>query len=166
MFRCPTSELPICPRGSPTARPEASSVVHALSRNSRSKRGVSAAAIAFDSVSLRQPKPSSTIRMRNGRSVIVKRVSGVGCRVSERLPPTATSGFRLAARDHIKKVELHSHSPPPTPHSLETATLSPLAFSTREGRTHEDLGVQDHQRPVGELLDGSAARRGVEPARG
>src|SRR3954452_20381552 len=46
------------------------------------------------------------------------------------------------------------------------ATLSPLAFSTREGRTHKDLGVQDHQRPVGELLDGSAARRGVEPARG
>src|SRR3954452_11284693 len=140
MLRCPTSELPICPRGRPTARPEASSVVHALSRNSRSKRGVSASAIAFDSVSFRQPKPSRTMRMRNGRSGI-------------------------AARDHIKNAEILSHSPHPTPHSLETATLSPLAFSTWEGRTHEDLGVQDHQRPVGELLDGSAACRGVEPAR-
>ena len=50
--RCSDARPRSCPsgrRGKPTARPEASSVVHGDSRNSRSKRGVSASAIAFDS---------------------------------------------------------------------------------------------------------------------
>src|SRR2546423_8073302 len=67
MLRCPTSELPICPSGRPTAAPDASSVVHGMSRNSTSKRGVAASAIALYSRSLRQPKPSRTMRMRKGR---------------------------------------------------------------------------------------------------
>src|SRR5216684_5864459 len=67
MFRWPTSEFPICPAGSPTARPEASSVVHGDSRKRRSNRGLSAWAMALYSRSLRQPNPSRTMRMRNGR---------------------------------------------------------------------------------------------------
>src|SRR5436190_24342842 len=67
MFRCPTSEFPICPFGNPTASPDASRVVHDDSRKRRSKRGVAASAIALYSRSLRQPKPSRTMRMRKGR---------------------------------------------------------------------------------------------------
>src|ERR1051325_408827 len=70
MFRCPTSEFPICPSGRPTARPEASSVVHGQSRKRASKRGFSAAAMALYSVSRRQPKPSRTMRMTKGRAGI------------------------------------------------------------------------------------------------
>src|SRR5438034_7380588 len=66
MLRCPTSEFPIWPSGKPTALPEASSVVQAIWRKRRSSSGVSACAMAFHSRSLRQPKPSRTIRMRKG----------------------------------------------------------------------------------------------------
>src|SRR5213594_1216543 len=66
MLRCPTSELPICPRGNPTASPEASRVVHSISRKRRSKQGVDASAIALYLRSLRQPNPSMTMRMRKG----------------------------------------------------------------------------------------------------
>ena len=47
IVRCPTSELPICPGGSPTAPPEAASVVCGYSRQSRSKTGVRASSTAF-----------------------------------------------------------------------------------------------------------------------
>src|SRR5437762_2250343 len=90
MFRCPTSEFPICPFGNPTASPDASSVVHDASRKRRSKRGVSASAIALYSRSLRQPKPSRTIRLRNGRCAITAR------KISEEL----RRGLFLALEDH------------------------------------------------------------------
>src|SRR5947209_3732557 len=70
MLRCPTSEFPIWPSGRPTAAPEASSVVHGMSRKRASKRGVSAVAIAFHCFSLRQPNPSRTTRMRKGRGAM------------------------------------------------------------------------------------------------
>src|SRR5205085_7062021 len=77
MFRCPTSELPIWPGGSPTARPDASSVVHEQFAKSSSKRGLSACAMALNSVSLRQPKPSRTMRMIDGRLGLTRRkISG------------------------------------------------------------------------------------------
>ncbi len=47
IVRWPTSELPIWPSGSPTASPEAFSVVCGYSRQSRSKTGVSASSTAL-----------------------------------------------------------------------------------------------------------------------
>src|SRR5205814_1269568 len=97
MFRCPTSEFPICPFGNPTASPEASSVVHDDSRKRRSKRGVSASAIALYSRSLRQPKPSRTMRMRNGRCAITAR------KISEDIDLRrlrAACGLFLSLEDH------------------------------------------------------------------
>src|SRR6266545_2170454 len=73
MFKCPTSEFPIWPAGSPTAIPDASSVVHGDSRKSRSNRGVFACAIALNSRSLRQPNPSMTTRIRKGRLATLRR---------------------------------------------------------------------------------------------
>ena len=42
MLRCPTSELPICPAGRPTASPDASSLVHGRVANTSSRHGVRA----------------------------------------------------------------------------------------------------------------------------
>ena len=62
MLRCPTSELPICPGGSPTSRPE-------VRRNacgpsiSASNTGVSASCTALPAVSSRQPQPSKITSM-------------------------------------------------------------------------------------------------------
>src|ERR1044071_676424 len=75
MFRCPTSEFPICPAGKPTAPPDASSVVHGQWRKSSSKRGARASAMALYSRSARQPKPSRTMRMTNGRSLTKRTLS-------------------------------------------------------------------------------------------
>ena len=49
MLRCPTSELPICPSGSPTASPAHSIGAQGLVANSASSTGVSAKATALPS---------------------------------------------------------------------------------------------------------------------
>src|SRR3990172_2710511 len=68
-FRCPTSEFPIWPAGSPTRSPEAWIRVRGNSDQSRSKNGVSARATAFPSFSSRWPQPSMMISATNGRFI-------------------------------------------------------------------------------------------------
>ena len=63
MFRCPTSELPICPSGRPTASPLAPIDVCEYSRNILSRFGFRAAAIALPRASSERPKPSSITSM-------------------------------------------------------------------------------------------------------
>src|SRR6476661_2076803 len=58
MFRWPTSEFPICPRGRPTASSEASIVVCAQERHRRSQFGLTARLIALSGASSRHPTPS------------------------------------------------------------------------------------------------------------
>ena len=65
-LRWPTSELPICPSGRPTASPFAVSVVCGCSSHSRSNTGVSASAIALPGPSGASPQPSSTTRQTDG----------------------------------------------------------------------------------------------------
>src|SRR5437016_7381718 len=61
-FRCPTSLLPICPSGSPTARPDAFSSVRGAFAQRRCQVGVRPSSIAFPIWPGRKPQPSSTIR--------------------------------------------------------------------------------------------------------
>src|SRR5260370_1303111 len=61
-FRCPTSLLPICPSGSPTGSPEASSSVRGPRAHNRCQVGVSPSSMALPSRPGRKPQPSSTIR--------------------------------------------------------------------------------------------------------
>src|SRR5260370_1733087 len=61
-FRCPTSLLPICPSGSPTGRPEASSSVRGAGSHNRCHVGVGPSSIALASRPGRNPQPSSTIK--------------------------------------------------------------------------------------------------------
>jgi len=60
MLVWPTSELPICPSGSPTASPAVCSSAKGMSRASLSSAGVPASAMALLSRSRRSPQPSST----------------------------------------------------------------------------------------------------------
>src|SRR5437899_10814629 len=61
-FRCPTSLLPICPSGSPTASPDALSNVRGAFDQRRCQVGVRPSSIAFPTWPGRKPQPSSTIR--------------------------------------------------------------------------------------------------------
>src|SRR3989442_1624119 len=61
-FRCPTSLLPICPSGSPTASPDALSSVRGAFAHSRCHGGARATSIALPTWPGRKPQPSSTIR--------------------------------------------------------------------------------------------------------
>src|SRR3989441_4403554 len=61
-FRCPTSLLPICPSGSPTASPDALSSVRGAFAQRRCQVGVRPSSIAFPTWPGRKPQPSSTIR--------------------------------------------------------------------------------------------------------
>src|SRR5437773_3710563 len=61
-FRCPTSLLPICPSGRPTASPDALSSVRGARFQSRCQMGVSPSSTALPSRPGRKPQPSSTIR--------------------------------------------------------------------------------------------------------
>src|SRR2546428_4100699 len=61
-FRCPTSLLPICPSGSPTASPDALSGVRGAFAQRRRQVGVRPSSIAFPTWPGRKPQPSSTIR--------------------------------------------------------------------------------------------------------
>src|SRR5215471_13827036 len=66
MFWCPTSELPICPSGRPTASPEDLIAVCGHSRASLSMLGVRARAMALPSLRGLMPHPSIIIST-NGR---------------------------------------------------------------------------------------------------
>src|SRR5216117_968149 len=61
-FRCPTSLLPICPSGRPTASPDASSNVRGALAQRRCQVGVSPSSTAFPCRPGRNPQPSSTMR--------------------------------------------------------------------------------------------------------
>src|SRR5438094_62739 len=61
-FRCPTSLLPICPSGSPTASPDALSNVRGAFDQRRCQVGVRPSSTALPSRPGRKPQPSSTIR--------------------------------------------------------------------------------------------------------
>src|SRR5881409_4287486 len=61
-FRCPTSLLPICPSGRPTASPDALSNVRGAFDQRRCQVGVRPSSMAFPSRPGRKPQPSSTIR--------------------------------------------------------------------------------------------------------
>src|SRR6267143_668780 len=61
-FRCPTSLLPICPSGRPTASPDALSNVRGAFAQRRCQVGVRPSSTAFPSRPGRKPQPSSTIR--------------------------------------------------------------------------------------------------------
>ena len=65
-FRWPTSELPIWPSGSPTARPQAVSCVCGCSAQSRSKTGVSASSTALPGPGGARPQPSRMTRQTRG----------------------------------------------------------------------------------------------------
>ncbi len=59
-FMCPTSEFPICPRGSPTSRPEHCSKLCGYLANRASHTGVCAEAMALSALAGASPQPSST----------------------------------------------------------------------------------------------------------
>src|SRR2546425_5081721 len=61
-FRCPTSLLPICPSGRPTASPDASSNVRGAFAQRRCHTGVRPSSTALPSRPGRKPQPSRTIR--------------------------------------------------------------------------------------------------------
>src|SRR5438874_645032 len=61
-FRCPTSLLPICPSGRPTASPDALSNVRGAFDQRRCRVGVRPSSTALPSRPGRKPQPSSTIR--------------------------------------------------------------------------------------------------------
>src|SRR5213592_561794 len=61
-FRCPTSLFPICPSGSSTASPDASSSVRGAFAQRRCQVGVSPSSTALPARPGRKPQPSSTIK--------------------------------------------------------------------------------------------------------
>src|SRR5213082_2032753 len=61
-FKCPTSLLPICPSGSPTASSDALRSVRGALAQRRCQTGVSPSSTALPSRPGRKPQPSSTIR--------------------------------------------------------------------------------------------------------
>src|SRR6184192_3276334 len=61
-FKCPTSLLPICPSGRPTASPDALSNVRGAFDQRRCQVGVRPSSTALPSRPGRKPQPSSTIR--------------------------------------------------------------------------------------------------------
>src|SRR5437773_1125529 len=65
-FRCPTSLLPICPSGRPTARPDASSSVRDARSHSLCHTGVRPSSMALPARPGRKPHPSSTTRTTGG----------------------------------------------------------------------------------------------------
>src|SRR5881396_1304713 len=89
-FRCPTSLLPICPSGSPTARPDASSNVRGARSHRRCQTGVAPSSMALPSRPGRNPQPSRTIRttgVRAPRRVVI--LKGMQCSRALCLVPVA-----------------------------------------------------------------------------
>ena len=62
IVRCPGSEAPCWPSGSPTALPEAFMMVFGISRSNVARVGIVASARAFPGPAGATPKPSMTIR--------------------------------------------------------------------------------------------------------
>src|SRR5438046_982483 len=97
-FRCPTSLLPICPAGSPTARPDASSSVRGARSHRRCQTGVAPSSMALPSRPGRNPQPSRTIRttgVRAPRRVVI--LKGMQCSRAFRLLPVVVSLAASAA---------------------------------------------------------------------
>src|SRR5882724_4034008 len=67
-FKCPTSLLPICPSGRPTASPDALRSVRGAFAQRRCQVGVRPSSTALPSRPGRKPQPSSTIRTTGVRS--------------------------------------------------------------------------------------------------
>src|SRR3989442_1795201 len=91
-FRCPTSLLPICPSGSPTASPDASSSVRGARSHRRCHTGVAPSSMALPSRPGRNPQPSRTIRttgVRAPRRVVI--LKGMQCSRALRLLPVVVS---------------------------------------------------------------------------
>src|SRR5438105_9071337 len=91
MVRCPTSEFPCWPRGSPTASPLAATSVFGQRLTSASISGVRAPAIALPALLELNPQPSSTIRT-NGRSPLIA--------VPPPIPATSTDPGAGRGRGH------------------------------------------------------------------
>ena len=70
MLRCPTSEFPICPGGSPTSLPDVRRKAWGQLAHSRSNVGVCACRMALSAASSRQPQPSSTTSITGRRFCI------------------------------------------------------------------------------------------------
>src|SRR5450759_949197 len=81
MLRCPTSELPIWPGGSPTAGPDASRAPCGYAASSPSKTGVEARLTALPGPAGAQPQPSRTMSTtgRVQRPVVLMVLDGWGC---------------------------------------------------------------------------------------
>src|SRR2546427_181456 len=97
-FRCPTSLLPICPAGSPTASPDASSSVRGARSHRRCQTGVAPSSMALPSRPGRNPQPSRTIRttgVRAPRRVVI--LKGMQCSRALRLLPVVVSLAASAA---------------------------------------------------------------------
>src|SRR3989475_576668 len=91
-FRCPTSLLPICPSGRPTASPDASSSVRGARSQRRCQTGVAPSSMALPSRPGRNPQPSRTIRttgVRAPRRVVI--LKGMQCSRALRLLPVVVS---------------------------------------------------------------------------
>ena len=99
--RCPTSELPITPAGSPTASPEASSSVHGYSASQRSKMGVRARAMALPCEGGAWPQPSQIEEEDRRRSSSARR------RAARRPAEDAAAAAR--ARKPALEVRQHVH---------------------------------------------------------
>src|SRR2546426_6452800 len=104
-FKCPTSLLPICPSGRPTARPEASSSVRDARSHSLCQTGVLPSSIALPSRPGRKPHPSSTMRTTGVRvlrlivilegmqvSQIILALLAVLSLATPQVPPAAAQG--------------------------------------------------------------------------
>src|SRR5439155_4941049 len=97
-FRWPTSLLPICPSGRPTASPDASSNVRVARSHRRCQTGVRPSSMALPSRPGRNPQPSSTTRttgVRVLRLVVILK----GMQVSQIRSEEHTS--ELQSRGHL-----------------------------------------------------------------
>ena len=125
-FRWPTSELPICPSGSPTSGPDAPRRACGQASSRARQRGIRAAATASASGRDPIPKPSRMTRtMGRGRTTL--RPLGAGCH-----RPAAAPARALAvspARATIPAISSTFRLAPPTraPSMPGSARNSPMA---------------------------------------
>src|SRR6185503_20235728 len=110
MFRWPTSEFPICPRGRPTASSEASIVVCAQERHRRSQFGLTARLIALSGASSRHPTPS-----RISSTTGTTSAAAAGCSVIGEL---AIASRSEGLRYHFTFIPCIGRAPRPAPVSI------------------------------------------------
>ena len=177
-FRWPTSELPICPSGSPTARPQAVSCVCGCSAQSPSNTGVSASATALPGPGGARPQPSRMTRQTRWtgggatNGLVTARAAATICAKSSgsRLaPPTsapsmsgwarisaALSGFTLPPyRMRTRSAASFERSPDERADERDRL-LRLLGRRDLPGADRPDRLVGDHD--VGELVVGHLAR--------